>query len=800
VRVAAAVSTSLFLAAQLTVPVLGQDARRALDLMNRGQWEQAEETLERSVTRDALSLRLGIELHQRRGAVEDARSVSRRLLDMYSTGLLETPGEVAHAAYAAWVLQDWEAANRIFIRAAEMPGAPPSLFVDWGNLYLEKYNPAEAESIFRDGLRAEFQEVERWSLSDLYLGLSRALHGQNRPGASEALEEAAKADPGNPALLAQRALLAIQKEDLEEASALVEKGLGEVPGYPPLMELGCAVAFFHGEGEDFPRCEEQLLEINPRNGDLYELLGDLCVVRRRLEDAVRFYDRAVQLNPRQWSALAAKGMNLLRLGEESEGVAALERAYANDPYNVWTVNTLRLVDSFSRFELFETPRFSVRLHQNEAAVLRPYVEDLLDRSLTTLEERYGHRVEHRVVFEMYPDHEDFAVRTLGLPGLGALGAAFGRVVAMDSPSARPKGTFHWASTLWHEVAHVVTLSLSRNRVPRWFTEGLSMMEERTGGPGWGDGLSLSFVRAYLDGRLLPLDDLNSGFVRPETPEQIALSYYQAGWVCEVIADRFGMEKIRAMLRAYGEGLDTDEVFAQVLGKSVAEVDTLFRDELARVLDPFAPRLVGPDSPTDDEASLRSAVGNNPESFFLHWALGQMLAEKGNPDEAVSFLERARNLFPYATAENGPYGLLARIHLEREDFEAAREILWDWWHRHPLFVDNALQLGRLLTREGRSDEALQVLEQAVYSDPFSAPLHRMLGDLYLDSGRNREAVRTFAVLLELDPRDRAAAHFGLAKALLRAGERERARREVLLSLEIAPGYEEAQRLLLEMVRQ
>ena len=48
--------------------------------------------------------------------------------------------------------------------------------------------------------------------------------------------------------------------------------------------------------------------------------------------------------------------------------------------------------------------------------------------------------------EVYPDHEDFAVRTMGMPGLGALGVTFGYVVAMDSPSGRPPGTFHWAST------------------------------------------------------------------------------------------------------------------------------------------------------------------------------------------------------------------------------------------------------------------------------------------------------------------------------------------------------------------
>ena len=71
-------------------------------------------------------------------------------------------------------------------------------------------------------------------------------------------------------------------------------------------------------------------------------------------------------------------------------------------------------------------------------------------------------------------HADFAVRTVGLPGLGALGVTFGTVVAMDSPSGRKPGSFNWATTLWHEMDHVFVLTATHNRVPRWFAEGLAV--------------------------------------------------------------------------------------------------------------------------------------------------------------------------------------------------------------------------------------------------------------------------------------------------------------------------------------
>jgi len=75
----------------------------------------------------------------------------------------------------------------------------------------------------------------------------------------------------------------------------------------------------------------------------------------------------------------------------------------------------------------------------------------------------------------YRRHADFSVRTVGLAGLGALGVSFGSTLAMDAPSARPPGDFNWGSTAWHELTHAFTLGASGHRVPRWLSEGLSVL-------------------------------------------------------------------------------------------------------------------------------------------------------------------------------------------------------------------------------------------------------------------------------------------------------------------------------------
>src|SRR5881396_3872769 len=95
-----------------------------------------------------------------------------------------------------------------------------------------------------------------------------------------------------------------------------------------------------------------------------------------------------------------------------------------------------------------------------------------------------------------------------LPQLNSpLDRADGLSIAMDSPSARSSGEFNWGSTLWHEFMHVISLQMTEYRIPRWFSEGLSVYEERKARPGWGQDWSLPTLKAYTDGRFAKIVDL-----------------------------------------------------------------------------------------------------------------------------------------------------------------------------------------------------------------------------------------------------------------------------------------------------
>lgn len=793
------------------------------EFMQEGRYDRAEKQLKSASLSDPHVLRLLVELTQREGRRDEAQSYSRRLLSLYQSGQLNTSEDIGQAAYAAWQLSLWQDANRIFIEAAQVQPVSVSLFVDWGNLYLKKYNAAEAELIFRDGIQAMGQptsEFFRWGVDAAYVGLAQALKGQFRPGATAALAKALDLNPNNLQAYAFNTSLAIEDKNWQEAQDWIEKGLKKNKLFLPLLELECAYEYFRGEVQAFEKLQQRVLKINPNDGDLFETLGDLANRKRLLEEAAEFYREALQRNPRQESARASLGIALLRLGKEEEGKRILEVAYANDPFNIWTVNTLRLLDSFDRFVRFETPHFRMKLHEKEAVALKPYVAELAERSLKTLEQKYNHQVSGKYVFEMYPDHEDFAVRTMGLPGLGALGATFGRIVAMDSPSARPRGEFHWGSTLWHELAHVVTLSLSNGKVPRWFTEGISMMEERQAGEGWGDYLNVGFVQAYKDDLLLPLKDLNSGFERPESGQALTIAYFQAGWICEFLVSGYGFESIAAMLEAFGQGLSTEEVFQQVLGASVEEIDGQFRQKMEETLKPLLSKLEAPEhfslvhlfpgavgQEGEGEAGLETDLDTllqawqaAPENYFLNLRLGTQLKTAGRQQEAIPYLEKALEILPTQAARGSPYDILTQIYEETGQVDKLVEVRQRWWRAAPLFPENAHRIASLLSDRDQPQEAAKYLEEVMYVDPLQPATHQKLGDLYLQFSETEKAVREYTVFLSLSPVDGAAAHYRLAQALFESGDRQGARNHVLLSLEIAPAYPEAQKLLLKLVRQ
>jgi tetratricopeptide (TPR) repeat protein len=540
-----------------------------------------------------------------------------------------------------------------------------------------------------------------------------------------------------------------------------------------------------------------VLKVNPTYGEVYRVAGDHLARNYRFEEAVVMTRRALEVDPDSTEAYSDLGLELMRTGDEPGARRALETAFKADPYNVVTFNLLSLLDTLDKFETITDGDIVMRFHADEAPVMREYALPLAKRALDTYSKRYGFRPEGPILIEMFPKHDDFAVRTLGLPGMiGALGACFGKVVTLDSPRARPPGQFSWEATLWHELAHVMTLQMSNNRVPRWLTEGISEWEERQARPEWGRAMTVSYAQAMNSGKVLKIADLNDGFTNPEL---ISLAYYEASLLVEHLVDLYGEDAMHTLLRAYGRGLETDAALKEAYQTTVDDLQVSFDAQNRRQFGEMQRALKAPEIPDDAGVEiLRAAVQANPESFPLRMRLASALHEAGQPDEAISELERAGELLPAVYGENSPNKLIAEIALEKKDTPRAIKALEDVIAVDGDDVESARKLASLLDPARDPERAARAYGRVVALDPFDGNAEAVTGRLALARRDGDVALHAFRAALATAPADVASAHLDLGEAYLMTGNQAEAKKQALAALEVAPSFERAQDLLLKVV--
>ncbi|HUG52675.1 MAG TPA: tetratricopeptide repeat protein [Vicinamibacteria bacterium] len=782
-------------------------------LAERGRLAEAEAAYGKSVAgraSDALAAELDLAVLQlQRGDGEAARKGFDRLLDAYneSGGRLSSEQLSAVAAacrhLGAGDPQLFKDALKAYDEAIEADPDNLDARVDLAELFLEKYNRADAAETAKAALDRNPSHPRA------LLAMARIMDFDGAPGVMEVVGKALKVNPNLAAARVFMAEVLLDQEDHEGAAREAEGLLALNPTSLPALSALAAARYLQGDQVRFEEARGRALALNPRNAELYNRLAEMSARNRLFRQAVDFAGQAVALDPRSARGLGIRGLNQLRIGAIEEGRRSLEASFAGDPYNVWIKNTLDLLDTFPRYRETRTPHFLLVVHGKESELLTPYAAALAEEAYETLSARYGYRPEAPVRIEVYPDHADFSVRTIGLAGLAGLGACFGPVLAIDSPSAREVGRFNWGSTLWHELAHTFTLGLTGQKVPRWLTEGLSVHEEHRARPGWGDDTTVEFLQALKAGELLPLAELNSGFVRPKNPHQVSISYYQAGLMVEWIEAQRGFAALRGLLGAYAGGRTTAQAVEKVLGTSTEELDKAFFAHLEqRFAGPLA-AIRAPSKVPDTLAAAATAGGAvsaalleqrakaHPGDFEAQRAAGVALAHLERREEALPYLERAHSLFPEYGGDDNPLWYLAGIYKERGKPRQAAEALTRLTTISDSHYRAHLELSALLEEQGDLAGAARILERALYISPFEAAVHERMAALYARLGDPAGVVRARRSLVALDPVDRAEALYQLALALSEAGDERAARREVLRALELAPRFQRAQELLLRL---
>ncbi len=670
------------------------------------------------------------------------------------------------------------------------------LQVELGDFFLSKYNGQDARETYEQVLASNPEHPEA------LLGLARV---RRFDGATDVFELTTRVLESHPGHAGAHLLQARQYLDLEdhaaadrEAEQALESAEASLEDRVQAQALLAASALLTGDRERTQRRFERLEQDASRAPQAFITLAEVAARNRLYRKAVDFADRAVRIDSRvsenpAWRGLALRGINRLRVGEIESGRRDLELAFAGDPFDVWTKNTLDLLDSMESYRVIETGRFQLVLPAEEADLLSLYLEPLAEEAFDSLAAHYGQAPSSKIRLEFFQRHADFSVRTIGLAGLGALGVCFGPVIAMNAPSAKAPGEIHWGTVLWHELAHSFHMQASGGRVPRWFTEGLAVFEERRARRGWGDRVGPEYLIAYQTDRLAPIEDLNQGFMRPAYPQQIAFSYLQSSLLFDFIVERWGERAVTAMLAGYRDGGNTPEVVSATLGvdlKGLAEAyDGYFRRRFAGPLAAVRP---------SDSPGKENSTGDEPDAgdFLAQLSVGRSLLES-DPEAAVLHLERARDLFPEYGGGESPYWWLARLHRRAGRLEQAASELG------ALVALNAGHYPALRAlaevRAALSDQpgAVEALEAIQYVYPYDTDDHRLLARWLETEGRQADAVRERRAVLALGPPDRAQALYHLGRAQLASGDVSAARSAVLEALEQAPSHEEALELLLEL---
>lgn len=655
----------------------------------------------------------------------------------------------------------YEDANEVFKALVEKEPKNPEYRERWGRLYFEVGQEDEAAGLFNEALGIDKNNARAM----VGLALIEAEVYDNRAG--DMTRKALAIDPK--LVEAQELLAALALEDNNNARAIEEaKKALALDSSAEQAKAVLATIDWLADKKETPW--------DPHTAGGYATAGRFMTLNRRYEEGIAFYRKALEIDPGLNRARSELGIDLMRVGLDKEAYQQLETCFNNGFRDSATKNSLKLMDTYKNFVTFQNGQTILKLHKKEAELLRPYFETEMERAISTYEKKYRMKLERPVQVEVYPDHEDFAVRTLGMPGLGALGVTFGYAIAMDSPSSRKPGSFHWASTMWHEMSHVFTLTMTNHRVPRWFTEGIAVHEETAVSPEWGDRLGPDEIEAIKSHQLLPVAELDRGFIHPTRPQQVIISYFQAGKICDYITDKWGWDTILAMLKDFANDMDTPAVIQKELKLEPAAFDKEFLAHL--------------------EAETKQTV-----EHFDDWKKRVKtvydLTQKKDWDGVIKEGTAIRDFYPDYVEEHSIYEMLAKAYEAKGDKTAAMAELEKYVKqggREPAAIK---QDAKLLEEAGNKKEAAAVLDRLNYIYPMDNEAHQQLGELDMALGNTGGAVRELHSVAFHNPIDPAKAHYELARAYQLNHQIDKAKDEVLAALETAPGYRQAQKLLLEL---
>jgi tetratricopeptide (TPR) repeat protein len=278
------------------------------------------------------------------------------------------------------------------------------------------------------------------------------------------------------------------------------------------------------------------------------------------------------------------------------------------------------------------------------------------------------------------------------------------------------------------------------------------------------------------GKLLPIADLDRGFIHPTYPTQVNVSYFQAGKICNFIVAKWGYDKILAMIQDFKDLKPTVDVIQSEFKMKPEEFDKQFFAWL------------------DDSTKVTVSGFDNWKKQIQQLAAA---AKKKDWDQVIQLGTPIRDVYADYVEPGSVYEFLSDAYLAKNDKPhaiAQLERYAEVGGRDPVLLK---QLSGLQDEAGDKRAAAHTLERLNWIYLKDEDAHKKLGALDMELKNYNGAIREWGAVLAGGTVDPAGAHYQLAVALNAAHRTSEAKDEVLSALEVAPEFKPAQKLLLEL---
>ena len=592
----------------------------------------------------------------------------------------------------------------------------------------------------------------------------------------------------------------IDGEAYEQAGDLIKKVLKTNPLDPEAWAYKAVIAHLQSNEEAEKTCREKALSTWSKNPNVDYLIGKKLSRNYRFAEGAEYQRQALRLDPNNIKAKLQLSSDYLRLGKEESGWKLADQVHEADGYNVVAYNAVTLRDEMAKYATIETDKFLLRMDSREAKIYGEQVIEHLNEAHAFLCDKYEVELDGPVTVEIFPQQKDFAIRTFGMPGgAGFLGVCFGRVITANSPSSQGERPANWRSVLWHEFCHVVTLEKTRNKMPRWVSEGISTYEEQEKNDAWGERLTPEYRKMVEGDDLTPVSKLSAAFLSPKSPQHLQFAYFESSLVIRFLIERHGLLTLKRILVDLGVGMPINEALTRHVS-SLEKLDEDFAEYAHKFVAKVAPEIDW--EPFQELAKLDLAgtkkwLEDHPNNYYGMTKLAKLLIDAKEFDAAEELLNKLKALHPSDRDGGGVYALLGLLYRKSEDKDKELEAL----SKLASLNDRALEAyQRLIELETENENWPKVHENAeryLAVQPMIPFGHEQLAQSAEVLDKPKDLARSLTALLEMDPVDPAEVHYRISQAHDESGAAEKAKRHVLMALEYAPRYRDAQRMLLKL---